>query len=242
MNPVDSATWPIRCFDVEVTSRCNQACPRRPSMHATAKNIMGQVFGRLTVLAPAGTRNGARMWLCRCSCSPGRVIIADGRSLRSGGVRSCGCLRCKRRLPHAYWNNIYRWMLRRCYDSSCDQYKNYGQRGIAVCKRWRSSIEAFVSDMGPRPSRNHSLDRIDNDGNYEPGNCRWATWTEQAGNKRNNTMLTFNEKTMCLSAWARAVGIQRITLYRRIHVLRWSVERALTTPIRGSGANASGDV
>jgi len=121
-------------------------------------------------------------------------------------------------------------MRERCANPRSRSYADYGGRGIGVCERW-AKFENFLADMGERPSRAHSLDRFPNaDGNYEPGNCRWATPTKQARNRRNNKVLAFGGKSMCIAEWAEVVGINRLTLQRRLR-LGWSIESTLTTPL-----------
>ena len=122
-------------------------------------------------------------------------------------------------------------MMNRCYLPSQKSYTSYGGRGIAVCARWRD-FWVFVADVSPRPSKGHTLDRIDNDGNYEHGNCRWATRTEQLRNQRRNRLLTHNGRTQCLTAWAEEAGLDKAVLRGRIVKLGWSVDRAITTPTR----------
>lgn len=118
----------------------------------------------------------------------------------------------------------------RCYDRKCKAYRNYGGRGIKVCDRWRRSFAAFLADMGPRPT-GMTLDRYpNNDGDYEPGNCRWATPAQQAENTRQLRRLTHNGLTHSLSWWSRHLGVSRQTLHKRL-LDGWSVERALTTPL-----------
>lgn len=114
----------------------------------------------------------------------------------------------------------------RCYNTAADSYHNYGGRGIQVCAAWRKSFEAFYTDMGPRPSANHSIDRIDNDGDYAPGNCRWATPIEQSRNRRTTRLITFGNRTQSLTEWAAELGITSTSLDSRLK--RWSLERALT--------------
>ncbi|MGN8062766.1 hypothetical protein ACTJK4_14000 [Ralstonia sp. 22111] len=124
----------------------------------------------------------------------------------------------------------WRSMRDRCGNPGSRSYSDYGGRGISVCERW-NLFENFLADMGERPSRRHSIDRYPNtDGNYEPTNCRWATPAEQARNRRSNRVLNFRGESKCVSAWADAIGIDRLTLQRRLY-LGWSVERALTTPL-----------
>ena len=123
---------------------------------------------------------------------------------------------------HIAWQN----MLRRCFTPTNPAFKNYGGRGIAVCDRWRE-FAAFFADMGPRPTAQHSLDRIDNNEHYKPGNCRWATKIEQTNNTRQNRWITFDGRTMTLTRWAREVGLDDVTIYHRIKH-GWHLERALT--------------
>jgi hypothetical protein len=171
------------------------------------KDITGQQFGRLLVLWPAGFRNrtGKNLaWSCSCSC--GKTSVAIGASLRTGHTQSCGCLRHEilreRSTIHGHgrqgqhsstyvaWHN----MRRRCSDPKNKDYRHYGGRGISVCPRWRDSFAAFLEDMGEKPAPDLSLDRINNDGNYEPSNCRWATQSEQLLNQRPRDERWFAER------------------------------------------------
>jgi hypothetical protein len=118
--------------------------------------------------------------------------------------------------------------LQRCYDPTFVYYFYYGGRGITVCERWRD-FSNFYTDMGPRPTPQHTLDRIDNDGPYAPENCRWATRQEQARNRRSNRMLTLNGETLCLSEWAERIDLPANALYMRLYN-GWSIEQALIRP------------
>jgi hypothetical protein len=118
-------------------------------------------------------------------------------------------------------------MRQRCLNSKCESYKDYGARGIAICDRW-SSFQSFYSDMGPRPSPKHSIDRRDNDGNYEPSNCTWSTKVRQSNNRRDNRRVAFNGRTQACADWAREIGIKPATLYDRLFVYGWPVEKAMT--------------
>jgi hypothetical protein len=152
---------------------------------AALKQELGNRYGRLQVAGPDPAGRPA-YWLCACDC--GSDVVVFGGALRSGNTKSCGCGRgthrhtVGRRYHPLYWT----WsnMRKRCYSPSRDEYASYGGRGISICDRWRDSFADFLADVGERPSPQHSLDRIDNDGNYEPGNVRWATKSEQLANRR----------------------------------------------------------
>jgi len=151
----------------------------------------GDRFGRLEIIEESGRdTNGAVLWLCRCDC--GSFSKARATLLKCGDTRSCGCLhketvsalfKTHGLRKHPLYNRWYH-MITRCYNEGGWAYKHYGGRGITVCDRWRNSLENFMEDMGPSFDPKLSLDRIDNDGNYEPDNCRWATQSEQLRNKR----------------------------------------------------------
>ena len=120
----------------------------------------------------------------------------------------------------------------RCLNELSPAYHHYGGRGITVCESWRADFSAFMADMGPRPSVHHEVDRIDNDGNYEPGNCRWVTRAENVNNRRNSAYVEWRGETRTIAQWARSLGIPDRTLWMRLNKLRWDVERAMTAPLR----------
>lgn len=123
-------------------------------------------------------------------------------------------------------------MIDRCYNPNIPSFSNYGGRGIIVCERWRHDFAAFLADVGPRPSPAHSIDRIDNDGNYEPGNVRWATKHQQMRNTRFNVVIEWRGEKRCLFEWAVILGINAYTLHARLRRRGWTIERAMTTPVK----------
>lgn len=195
-------------------------------------NLVGQVFGRLTVLEEAG-RTAAKsvLWKCRCACGNTCVVIAS--HLRSGHSTSCGCKHTERLVKHGMHRTteyrIWQQMKRRCTDSRCRTYPRYGGRGITVCDRWLESFENFYADMGDRPSKQHSLDRIDNDGPYSPENCRWATWDVQYRNRRQTVSITYSGETKCQKDWCREYGVDEATFAQRLS-RGWDVGTALKAP------------
>lgn len=202
-------------------------------------NIEGRKFNRLTVLGFAGSCNGKNvLWYCECSC--GNVTKAHRRSLISGDTKSCGCLatnlRVKRLSTHGCAKNgqnstsyvTWKGIKQRCLNANDKAYVNYGGRGIKVCDRWLR-FENFLEDMGDRP-KGFSIERIDNNGNYEPGNCRWATMKEQNNNKRNTSFVTYENERIGIGHVADLVGIGRGVLSGRLR-LGWDEERAMSTKL-----------
>lgn len=198
-------------------------------------DLTGQTFGRLTVLSSFHRAGEPKArWLCKCSC--GKTHTPTTLDLRSGRTRSCGCFRREvNSVPDPKHNHreygIWNGMIQRCYNPNRARFNRYGGRGIRVCDEWRASFERFFADLGPSPSKTHSLERIDNDGHYEPGNVRWATKKEQSRNTRRNVPLTLNGETLLLTEWAKRLGTGHKTLSTRLDLLGWSVEKTLTTPI-----------
>jgi hypothetical protein len=204
------------------------------------QNLVGNRYGRWVVMSYAEQRNHYyAYWKCECDCGTNRVVSAY--TLIKGESRSCGCLQSllagNRLRTHGYHKRaeyaVWRSMKARCLNPSTKVYKNYGGRGIGICFTWFDSFAAFIADMGPRPSAQHSLDRINNDGDYTASNCRWATRAEQGRNRRTNKILTHNGESLCLTDWAKRIGLNASTLFKRIEA-GWTVERAITTPHRSA--------
>ena len=174
--------------------------------------------------------HGNAYWLFKCDC--GNESVAQVNNVKRGAVKSCGCLLKKIHITHGMTNtfeyNAWHHMKQRCINKSNHAYKNYGGRGITICKRWLN-FENFYKDMGKRP-RGMSLDRVDNNKGYYKENCRWATVVEQNNNMRSNHFLTYNGETQTIAWWVAKLGINRGTLYSRIY-RGWSIERAFTTKV-----------
>lgn len=196
------------------------------------RNLIGDKYGRLTVVSYAPKQGRHYVFNCICEC--GNATSAQSSNLIRGLTKSCGCIHretvSRSSRTHAksgsktyrIWSN----MKARCTNPKSKSYKNYGGRGITVCKRWLSSFENFYSDMGECPNK-HSIERIDVNGNYEPKNCRWATNKEQANNRRNNDVIEVEGATRTFKAHCDHYGIKYKTAFRRYKYLGWSIKRTL---------------
>lgn len=190
-------------------------------MRGVLLDLTGHTFGRLIVLrrVPNRVHGTAPRWACQCSC--GALHEVDGGSLRRGNCRSCGCLQresayqhglTKHPLYHCWYN-----MNDRCYDPTNKQWDDYGGRGITVCDEWRypKGLAQFIADMGECPP-GHSIERIDNDGNYCKTNCRWATRKQQQRNRRDSCIITYNGRSGTISDWAGWLGVSANTILYRL--------------------------
>lgn len=226
-------------------------------------DLTGRSFNRWTVISFAyavqrRSKGYHYYWNCRCKCGTQKEVEESSLiySDKGRGTKSCGCHRIEvsgqLRRTHGRTRtveySIYRNILNRCYDTKNAKYHRYGGRGIRMCLYYREDFSNFLADVGIRPSTSHSIDRIDNDGNYSCGHCaeclqndwtanlRWTTKDIQARNSTTATMITWNEKTQCIKDWAHELGISYTTLQQRFHpgygTKAWSVEKALTTPVR----------
>lgn len=191
------------------------------------KYKIGDKIGRLTILdiaiKPVSPTRNRSFCLCECECGNKKWIMSCNLGLGLGRTRSCGCRRKDAQLEncrtHGQTNtaeyNTWCRIKARCLNPNSPRFSDYGGRGIKVCERWRDSFENFLEDMGERPSKEHSIDRIDVNGDYEPSNCRWATILEQGENRRSNIYLTYKGETHFIAEWARILGVTYATIYKR---------------------------
>jgi hypothetical protein len=213
------------------------------------QELIGCVFGRLTVKKFSHiSRGGQSYWVCICTC--GKEKTARSSHLKSGSVRSCGCLArecssktaksvlagkyCKitHNKTHTRVFSIWTAMRARCKNPNSISYKNYGGRGIIVCKEWDSNFITFYNwAMNNGYNDNLTIDRIDNNGNYEPSNCKWSTKKEQANNRRDCHYITYKDKTLTVVQWEEYLGFKRNLISQRLS-RGWSEKRALETKRR----------
>ncbi len=210
-------------------------------------DLTGARFGRLVVLKQSiGSGRGA-YWLCECDCGTQKVIASS--CLRSGKTKSCGCLHdelsaarmIQQNTTHAESHTrlygIWSDMRKRCFNKHHWAYERYGGRGITVCSEWENYQTFAIWAKRNGYSDDLTLDRVDNNKSYTPKNCRWVDRKTQARNKSNNPKFTFNEKTLTLADWAEQMNMPYTTLYGRVHNYGWSIQKALTTPIRKGVVN-----
>lgn len=216
-------------------------------VHETAGHFnpipLGTRFGRLVVESEVLVTSGGvrRQWNCRCDC--GKLVVVPRSNLMSGNSRSCGCYRrdmalasiTTHGLSKSRTYEIWAGMRKRCENPRSTKYLIYGARGIKVCERWKDFAN-FLKDMGEAPL-DRSIDRIDNDGDYTPANCRWATTKEQANNKSNSRFVTWRGETRTITEWAAKLGLNSGSLISRLQ-RGWDIERIFTQPFRTSRQQA----
>lgn len=197
------------------------------------KDISNQRFGKLVAIKPI--QGGRRVrWLCRCDC--GRETVVLGTMLRFGNTKSCGCRRTdvlvERNTTHGLSKTrtykTWKRMISRCCNTGNKDYARYGGRGISVCARWRKSFVNFLADMGHAPPK-LEIDRIDNDGDYTPKNCRWATRAQQIHNSSKCRNITHNGKTMTVGEWTKLLGVHQNLLHKRLY-RGWTIAETIDTP------------
>ncbi|MBO5663596.1 MAG: hypothetical protein J6V82_04430 [Clostridia bacterium] len=202
-------------------------------------DLTGQRYGRLVAIKritrPSQMKNRSAWWLFKCDC--GAEFKTNANNVRSGRIKSCGCWQRERLLTHGKTGTklfgIWCGMRQRCSDVNNRDFQRYGGRGITVCDEWQTDFRPFYNwAIASGYADSLTIDRIDVNGNYEPSNCRWATRKEQANNRRTNIYLTYEGDTFTLAQWAERTGIAGDTLSKRLYRHGWSIEKALTTPVR----------
>lgn len=213
-------------------------------MSKPSKVVVGQRYGKLVVLkqvesfvTPSGQKQ--RAYLCQCDCGRQKPVRAHSLVGHKEPTKSCGCV-SREDFREKYATHgmsklsefrIWKGMKQRCSNKNCKSYADYGGRGITVCDRWKDSFENFIIDMGRRPSKRHSLDRIDNDKGYDPENCRWATASQQTRNSRKNKKYSFQNRMITIAELAEICGIkerkQYCIIYQRVVQRGWTCEQTL---------------
>lgn len=198
-------------------------------------DLTGQKFNKLRVIERLENDNGGiPVWLCKCDC--GNFTRVRGKNLKNGSVKSCGCLLKKgtqttHGLSKTKLYTIWNSMKSRCSYPKSQSYKRYGARGISVCDEWKNSFESFYSwSMENGYREGLTIERIDNNGNYCPQNCKWVTRKEQCRNRRTNIVFEYMGEKHILIEWCEILNLDYKFIYNRIHKMGWSFERSISTP------------
>lgn len=200
------------------------------------EDLTGKRFNKLVVLRrDENGRGGNSRWKCICDC--GTETTVSGTNLKTGAVKSCGCLRhIKHDTHHLSNTRLYRiWnaMKNRCYLKSHHAYSCYGARGITVCAEWKDDFEAFYDwAISNGYSEELTIDRIDNNGSYSPENCKWSTREEQVNNRRSCVLITYNGETKNLMQWCKLLNLPYKLIHQRMHLKNISFEEAISIPIK----------
>lgn len=193
------------------------------------QDLTGKTFGRLTVIRLEEWRKKLPYWRCRCSCGTETVVYRG--HLARGHTTSCGCLHREVCTKHGKCEipeyKIWEAIKQRCCNPNSQVWKYYGGRGIRLNKEWAESFAAFFEHVGPRPPDKHTIERINVDGGYEPGNVCWAIRSEQQRNRRDSRRIEFQGKNLSIAEWSELTGIRIGTIWNRLTKLGWSVEKAL---------------
>lgn len=197
-------------------------------------NIADQKFSRLhAIKLHSRDKHNRERWLFKCDCGQEKII--DKSSVKTGKTKSCGCLQLENNKIVGITHNrsktrefkIWLGIKKRCLDKNHSTHKEYGGRGIIICDKWKDSFENFLVDMGESPSNFHSIDRINNNGNYESSNCRWATRKEQQNNCRRNRIISYKGDNYTLSNLCDKLGLKYQLVYDRVTKLQWTIEEAV---------------
>jgi hypothetical protein len=228
----------IRQSSLRRGNTTNCGCYRQDNDKALAAELIGKKFGRLTIVGEASryvtpkTGKPRRQWRCECDC--GSETVTSFKKLQSGHTKSCGCWIVERRYKHGHHQvgrrtktyQVWDAMVQRCTNEKNEKHYMYGGRGITVCERWLK-FENFLADMGERPSPGHSIDRKNNGGHYEPGNCRWATRKEQQRNMRSNHLVEYSGRLMSVAEAAEIAGVKGNKLYPLLNHRGMTIEQAI---------------
>lgn len=204
------------------------------------KDLTGKRFGLLTVIQRADTQKNGTYWLCKCECGNTTEVRRD--HLETGNIKSCGCM--QRKYGHGQTEtrlyHIWCTMKARCFTKTSHKYTRYGGRGITMCEEWKNDFAQFYDwSIEHGYQDNLSIDRIDNNGNYCPDNCRWVTPTEQSNNTSKNVLIEYKGETGTLSQMARKYGLKPTVVSKRLK-RGWSIKRTLETPIITTFIGSSG--
>jgi hypothetical protein len=205
-------------------------------MTEQSNRLPSEEYSRLTVIGEAFRQYASgrrRMWVVQCVCGTKKTVFAT--DVKRGLTRSCGCLHRemlqKEKTTHGRTGTpeyvAWAHIIQRCENPNNKSYGTYGGNGVRVCKDWRESFDQFFADMGERPSTEHSIDRIDPTGDYEPVNCRWLLNSKQSANRRTNIYVEHNGQRLCLADYCRAVGLSYKTASYRRNVLGWPLSRTI---------------
>ena len=198
-------------------------------------DITGNKYGKLTVIKRLqNIKGGIALWECRCDC--GNSTVVRGGNLKSGAVKSCGCLRRISRpthnMSHSKIYQVWNGIKNRCYNSNIKDYKNYGGRGITMCDEWKNSFTNFYEwAIASGYSEGLTIERINNNEGYNPKNCTWIPKEAQVNNRRFCRMITYNGKTQNLTAWCNELKLPYKLIHNRINSKKWSFERAISEPV-----------
>jgi len=194
-------------------------------------DIAGKKYSKLTAISFCYSKSQIHYWLFNCDCGNNKILRKN--EVKCGRTRSCGCLMRKYPSDTTKSKSYHTWqsMRDRCFNSKNSRYASYGGRGIKVCDKWLK-FENFLEDMGQPPSPKHSIDRINNDGDYEPSNCRWSNNTEQTRNQSSNIRIEYLGVIRNLSEWCEILGLNYSTTYNRLITLNWESSKALSFPTR----------